>query len=492
MHRGFSRTLAMLSSLAVGAGTAMTAAAPVSAERAPVAHFVVLGAEGDPLDRVEESVLAAGGQVLRSWPQIGVVVAGSSDAGFAAAVRGLPGVVSAGATRNLAELDGHPAVPHRVPPLTALDAPVPVSRDGQEPLAAYQWSMRQIRADRAHAISEGSRDVLVGVLDSQIHADNPDLAPNIDTAASVSCADQGVPDTSPDAWRAPPGSTFRHATAVAGIIAAARNGVGIAGVAPNVRIAAVTLSSDGMVYPEQVICGYVWAAEHGVDVTNASFFADPWVRWCDDDPDQAAAAEAMQRAIDYAADHDVANVTAIGNVNWDLSHPVLDIYSPVTGEPVERLTGDNCRQVPAEAPGVLTVSGIGAQKRKAQYSNYGIRDTDVTAPSGDPNQIPDTPDGNPGITPVNSDGWAYFTGTSAAGPHAAGVVALIRGTHPHWSARRVLAEVRHDANRLPCPPGGVYDPDGTGEWLAHCEGGRSGRGFYGSGLVDALDAVRNG
>lgn len=350
--------------------------------------------------------------------------------------------------------------------------------------------MRQIGADRAHAISGGSRDVLVGVLDTRVHADNPDLAPNIDRANSVSCA-EGVPDTAPQAWTAPPDATFQHATAVSGIIAAASNDVGITGVAPNVRIAAIAIAVDGgMTYPEQVICGYVWAAEHGVDVTNASFFADPWVRWCDDDPDQAAGAEAMRRAIDYAAAHDVVNVAAIGNTNWDLSHPVVDQHSPDNGEPVERLTGDNCTQVPAEVPGVLTVSGVGAQQRKAQYSAYGIRDTDVAAPSGDPNQIPDTPDANPGIlTPVNSHEWAYFGGTSAAAPHAAGVVALVRSTHPEWSARQVQAEVRRDADRLPCPPGGVFDPDGTGAWLAYCEGGRSGRGFYGAGLVDALAAV---
>jgi subtilisin family serine protease len=139
---------------------------------------------------------------------------------------------------------------------------------------------------------------------------------------------------------------------------------------------------------------------------------------------------------------------------------------------------------------VVSVSAVGAQARKARYSNYGIRDVDVTAPGGDVDQIPDTPDHDTGVlTTVNNGGWIHFGGTSAAAPHVAGVVALIRSTHPTWSPRQVTAALARQADRLPCPPGGVYDPGDTGAWLAHCEGGRSGRGFYGHGLVDALDAV---
>jgi subtilisin family serine protease len=464
--------------------TGMTAGPPAAAQEEPVAHFVVLARKGAPLARTEASVRDAGGHVVRSWPQIGVVVATSPDAGFAAAVRPLPGVVAAGATRDLVELAGAPpaakssTVDGRVTPAAA------------EPLAENQWSMRQIRADQANEISGGSRDVVVGVLDYGVEATHPDLAPNIDASRSFGCGDEGIPDTSPGAWDTLPGF-FPHGVAVAGIIAAARNGVGIAGVAPNVRIASVRMAdSDGFIYPEHVICGYVWAADHGIDVTNASWTADPWVRWCDEDPDQAAGLEAMRRAIDYAADRGVVNVAAIGNANWDLSHPVLDDISPDNGEPMERLTGDNCQQVPAEVPGVVTVSGIGAEERKARNSNYGIRDVDVTAASGDVDQFPGTGEDNPGVLTTLSGGqWGYFGGTSAAAPHVAGVVALIRSTHPGWSPTHVVAALERQADRLPCPPGGVYDPDGTGAWLAHCQGGRSGQGFYGHGLVDALDAV---
>ena len=395
-------------------------------------------------------------------------------------------MVAAGATRNLAELTvrRQPASRPSHRPLWTKWPSV------AEPLAAEQWSMRQIRADRANEISGGSRDVVVGVVDGGLDASHPDLAPNVDPRTSVGCGDEGVPDRSPDAW-APFHPDFGHGTAVAGLVGAARNGIGVAGVAPNVRIASVRVSdTDGFVYPEFLICGYMWAAEHGIDVTSASIYADPWMRWCDDDPDQAAARAAMRRAIDYAAHRGAVNVAALGNANWDLSYPVVDDMSPNNGEPFERLTGNNCQMVPGEVPGVVIVSAVGAQARKTRYSNYGIRDVDVTAPGGDVGQFPDTPSRNTGVlTTMNNGAYIYFGGTSAAAPHVAGVVALIRSTHPRWSPPQVTAALARQADRLPCPPGGVYDPDGTGAWLAHCEGGRSGKGFYGAGLVDALDAV---
>jgi hypothetical protein len=488
MRSGVGRVFVV--TVAVAAAGLASGQPAVADRQGPVAHFVVLGPEHGSLAATVRSVRHAGGRVLQRWPQIGVVVVVSERADFAAAVRPLPGVAAAGATRDLVELtegarsrglDDRPA-------LSTKDG-LTLATGGPEPFAANQWSMRQIGADRANEISGGSRELLVGVLDGGVDASHPDLAANVDAANSVGCGHEGVPDTSPDAWAPPP--NFSHGTAVAGIIAAARNGVGVAGVAPNVRVASVRIADDDLwIYPEYAICGYLWAAEHGIQVTSASIFVDPWVRWCDDDPDQAAGVEAIRRAMDYAAGRGVVNVAALGNFNWDMSDPVLDPFSPENGEPVERLTDDGCALVPGEVPGVVAVSATGAANRKTFYSSYGIRDLDVTAPGGDALQIPDTPDRDPGIlTTMNNGAWGYFGGTSAAAPHVAGVVALIRSTHPGWSPRRVVAALHRDADPLPCPPGGWFDPDGTGDWLAYCQGGRSGRGFYGSGLVDALAAV---
>ncbi|WP_018682682.1 S8 family peptidase [Actinokineospora enzanensis] len=492
-------TLAIATATAGLAASTGTAAAAPAAESATPAHFVVLGDEGQSLSRVERAVRDAGGTVVKSWPQIGVVVATSASADFAGTVRRKSGVRAAGATRNLVEL-GAPAPSARAATFVRaqeVEATEGVTTNGGkgtpsdpgDPLSVNQWNLTAIKADKAHSISGGSRDVVVGVLDSGIEATHPDLAPNIDPSRSAGCTNEGVPDTSPAAW-AP--TTSDHGTHVAGIIAAAKNGIGVVGVAPNVRLASVKVVDDGgFIYPEYAICGFVWAAEHGIKVTNNSYFIDPWFLWCRNDPDQRAIATAVTRAVNYSARRGVVNVAAVGNSNWDLSHDIVDTGSPNNGTPETRETGSECLNIPAELPDVVGVSATGVQNLKSYYSSYGRTETDVTAPGGDSKQIPNTPDANGRVlSTVVGGAWGYKQGTSMASPHTTGVVALIRSTHKSWSADRVIAELRHDADRLPCPEGGVYDPTGDGAWKAVCEGGASGRGFYGAGMIDALDAVR--
>jgi subtilisin family serine protease len=496
-------TFRALVATAVGACVASVCAAtaaPAAAQDGPVAHFVVVGPQHGSLHRTEASIRAAGGQVLQAWPQIGVVIATSASADFAATVRHKPGVAAAGASRNLAELGqaaaraaGAAQKQEMLAPADAVaeQAATAAKKAGAvtpEPLEANQWNLRQIKADQANAVSGGKRSVLVGVLDSGIEATHPDLAANVDASKSVGCTNQGVPDTSPAAW-APTTST--HGTHVAGIIAAARNGVGVAGVAPNVRLASVkVVDDDGFIYPEYAICGFIWAAEHSMDVTNNSYFIDPWFLWCTTDPDQNAVIQAVKRAVEYSARKDVVNVAAMGNSNWDLSHPITDSGSPNNSTPVTRTVGNECLDIPDELPGVVSVSAVGPEGRKSYYSNYGVIEADVTAPGGDRMQVAGTPDANGRVlSTVVGGGWGYLQGTSMASPHTAGVVALIRSTHPRFSANQVLGTLGHEADRIACPPGGTYDPDGTGAFLATCQGGRSGKGFYGAGLIDALDAV---
>jgi subtilisin family serine protease len=487
--------MAVIAVLAAAAASGGAAVQPAAAQGEPEAHFLVNSPRGD-LTKAHASIAAAGGTVVQSWPQIGVTVVRSPSADFARSVRRRPGVQSAGASRGLAELPapapfaerllGRDDDVERIVGVTTSDDAA-AAAVAQEPLEANQWGLRMIRADAAHEVSQGSRNVLVGVLDSGVEATHLDLAPNLDASNSVGCTAEGVPDTSPAAWSP---TTSSHGTHVAGTIAAARNGIGVAGVAPNVRIASVkVVDDDGFIYPEYAICGFVWAAEHGMDATNSSYFVDPWVKWCATDLDQRAAAESVGRAITFARKAGSVNVSSTGNENWDLSQPVVDQTSPNHQQPVTRRLTGACRKLPVEVAGVIGVSAVGPTALKSYYSSYGIGDTEVTAPGGDSRVPADTPDGNGRIlSTVVGGAWGYSQGTSMASPHATGVVALIRSTHPTWTVTRVEKELGRQADRLPCPPN-PYDPTGDGAYRATCYGGATGRGFYGAGLVDALDAV---
>src|SRR5207237_509428 len=78
-----------------------------------------------------------------------------------------------------------------------------------------------------------------------------------------------------------------HGTHSARTLAAARNGIGIVGVAPNVKLAAIK-SGDaaGFFFPETVVCAFWWAGTHHFNVTNNSYFADPYYFNCKNDPTQ--------------------------------------------------------------------------------------------------------------------------------------------------------------------------------------------------------------
>jgi len=486
------RGLAAAFVLATAASVSVVAVQPAAAA-APAAHFVVLGPQGGSLAQTEASIKAAGGTVLQSWPQIGVVIATSPSINFAQALRRMAGVAGVGASRALVEFVGPQAASalagtNRLEQLDGtVDSKAGLAPTAFEPLAPNQWDMRLIRADAANGVSGGSHNTLIGILDSGVDALHPDLAPNIDAANSVGCQVDGVPNTSPAAW-APTNSP--HGTHVAGTVAAARNGIGVAGVAPNVRIASVKVVDDGgFIYPEYAICGYIWAAEHGMKATNNSYFIDPWFKNCLDDPDQRAIVQSVQRALNFSARHDVVTVAALGNSNWDLAHAVTDAGSPDNQQTITRVVGNDCPQLPQEAIGVVGVSSVGPTGQKAYYSNYGVGDTEVAAPGGDRFKVPETPDGNGRVlSTIPGGGWGYMQGTSMASPHATGTVALIRSTHPDWSANRAIQALQHQSDRLACPAN-PYDPTGDGQFLANCQGGPSGRGFYGTGLIDALDAV---
>ncbi|GAB3084890.1 S8 family serine peptidase [Pedococcus soli] len=436
---------------------------------------------------VEKAVVASGGVVVQSWPQIGVVIAHSDRAAFRSDVRkhGGNAVQSVGASRTAPVKEGTPtglgaswgpgasgykqghAKPANGDLSGAMTTPAAPAADPRE---AEQWDMVQIKADQAHKITDGDRNVVVGVLDSGIDPDHPDLAANIDVADSVSCTGAGRPDQSAGSWYP---TTSDHGTHVAGTIGAARNGVGIVGVAPNVRMAAVkVVNDDGFIYPEYAICGFVWAGQHKMDVTNNSYYIDPMEFWCGDQPDQAAVLESVSRAVAWSTKRGVVHAAAAGNSAKDLANKTNDTASPNDTTPIPRQINNGCKDIPTELPGVVTVSATNRAEQLASFSNRGLGVIDVAAPGRTILS-----------TVVANNGYGTKSGTSMASPHVAGVLALMKSAHPTWTPEQMVAKLRAQADDRACaaPEGGTSIP---------CTGPASDNSYYGEGIVDALDAVR--
>ena len=452
--------------------------------------YVVLSPQGQSTAKAAARVAAAGGRVVADYRQIGVLVVRSTDPAFAGAVTG-SGVESVASTDGLGTALDDSAT-------TVVAAPDVAAATGNptaEPLWGLQWDMAQINVPEAQAVTTGDPSVVVGVLDSGISSSHPDLATQIAKDKSASCLG-GTVDTAEAAWNP---TTSDHGTHVAGTIAAAINGVGIAGVAPGVKVASVkVVNDDGFIYPEAAVCGFMWAATHGMQVTNNSYFIDPWEFNCRNDARQRPVWQAVQRAIRYSQSQGVLNIASAGNSNVDLQHKFVDASSPNDGSfPVEdRTITGACVDLPAEAPGVVTVSAVGTQQLKSYYSSYGQGVVDVTAPGGDsrqPNPAVSTPANTILSTVINTvtkvNGWGYKQGTSMASPHAAGVAALALSAHPDLSPGALASMLERTAVALPCPEG-VYDPrPGLPIYQAECTGGAR-NSFYGAGNVNAFNVVR--
>jgi subtilisin family serine protease len=489
--------LAVASALSV----ALSLAAQADAAGSSSNYLVVYKSQSVPSDAAS-AITAAGGSLVYGYDKIGVAIASSASSSFAGTLRSNSKVDGVSTTAGFATQ--LPAQPDNSDSTAApvLGTPAP----GNDSLSALQWDMDQIHAPEARAINGGDPSVVVGDIDTGLDYTHPDLAANVDDANSVNCV-SGVPVPGKVAANDDNG----HGTHTAGTIAAAANGIGIVGVAPNVKIAGIKAgNAAGFFFPEAVVCAFMWVGDHHIGVTNNSYFADPWLFNCKNDPDQRAIWTAERRAIKYAQQQGDVVVSATGNQADDLSHPTADATSPDDSTPVLREIHNQCAVVPVEVPGVIGVNANGNLKLKSFYSSYGVSATDVIAPGGDSilQQTAAAPNGRvlstwpaslltvtclPARRVVDASGatYCYQQGTSMASPHAAGVAALIESTGV-TSPGAVASRLENTADPIGCPPDmSIYAffPAVDNGAPQQCQGGIGSNSFNGKGQINALTAL---
>jgi len=480
------------------------ATAARAAATGPTETYLVLYRQNAVPADASASVGHAGGTLVASYPQIGVVVARSDSSAFRTNITSDARVQGAASTMGMGvKLDPAASAVDSADAVIEAGTPAP----GDDSLSGLQWDMAQIKAPEARAINGGSRSILVGDIDTGLDYTHPDLAANVDDAASANCV-SGV---------AVPGKVAAmddngHGTHTAGTIAAAKNGLGIVGVAPNVRIAGIKAgNAAGFFFPEAVVCSFMWAAQHHVQVTNNSYFADPWLFNCRNDAEQRAIWGAERRAVKFAQQSGTVVVAAEGNQADDLAHPTQDVTSPDDTTPVTRDITNACSVMPTEVPGVIGVTANGNLGFKSFYSSYGLGSADVVAPGGDSilQITAAAPNGRvlstwpaslltvtclPARRLVDASGatYCYQQGTSMASPHAAGVVALIMSTGV-TSPGAVTARLQNTADAIACPPDtSIYDffPAVDNGAPQVCQGGVGYNSFNGHGQVNALTALQ--
>ncbi len=559
---------AMVLTAGLVAGQPLAQAAPAKPDPKAETTYVVLMKDAGVGPAAKRAILDAGGTITDQSSKLGYAYVKTANPDFATSVAKSPAVTGAAPERIIGQapktvrpqqvrartydLERMTAVRKslRGEPTIADAAPSPAA----EPLANLQWDMRQIGAtpNGSYAKNVGTKSVKVGIIDTGIDGTHPDIAPNFDSVLSHNFVsdkpDIDGPCEHPSCVDPANEDDDGHGTHVASTIGSPINGLGIAGVAPNVDLVNIRAGQDsGYFFLQPTLEALEYAGDVGVDVVNMSFYVDPWLYNCLDNPADSPAEQTqqrvirttVQRALTYAINKGVLPVAALGNEATDLGNPTSDDTSPdyPAGAAHDRTVDNSCISVPTESRGVVSVSSTGPSTRKAYYSNWGTEQTDVAAPGGDAYDTPTNtrsiqstvlaaypenvakaegtlnPDGTPNTPGVVRDCkgtvcayYQYLQGTSMASPHAAGVAALVVSAHgkrDKVNGGLTLAPARTEkllyktAQQLPCPSPRTYHytrilPEGAGtrESDATCVGSPKKNGFYGHGLVNAYNAVR--
>ncbi len=302
-----------------------------------------------------------------------------------------------------------------------------------DPFVSQQWHIDNIGAKAAWDITKGSDDVVIGIVDSGTDWLHPDLANNIyinkneipdngidddengfiddvngwDFVGNITLSQAFNRQFQPDNNPKPAVGANEHGTHVAGCASAStNNGVGIAAIGFNTKMIPIKCGSDNWTQSgtQGIFRGYqgiVYAAENGADIINCSWGGPGY------NP-------AEQEMINSITEMGVLVVASAGN---------------------DGVSIDENSFFPTGYDNVMSVGSINSNNRKSGFSNFGTR-TDVYAPGG-------------GIySTLPNNRYGNSSGTSMAGPVAAGLAALVKAVNPTWTPHQIAAQLRSTTKSL--------------------------------------------
>jgi len=294
-----------------------------------------------------------------------------------------------------------------------------IEYDGQAQILADEipWGITRINAVNTQSGGFAGSGVKVAVLDTGVDHTHPDLKENYLGGYDFVNKDNDPMDD------------HSHGTHVAGTVAAASNGIGVLGAAPQAGVYAVKVAdSSGYCSYSNIIAGINWAVNNNADVITMSIGG-------------TSSSSTLQSACDNAYSKGIVLVGAAGNSGGAVIYPAA--YSSV-----------------------IAVSAIDSANTRTSWSCYGPQ-VEFAAPGV---SIKSTMPG--GL-------YGFKSGTSMATPHVTGAVALLLSTD--------VSGTSYDANK-----NGMWDPAEIRSRLqmTATDLGASGKdNYYGYGLVNAYAAV---
>ncbi len=301
-----------------------------------------------------------------------------------------------------------------------------------DPLFPQQWSLRNsgqtggtpgadVSAVPAWDVETGSPGVVVAIIDTGVDYTHPDLAANI-WSNPGEIPDNGLDDDGNglvDDVRgydffnldADPMDDNGHGTHVAGIAAAqGDNGIGIAGVAWNVKILPLKfLGSDGGGPISAAIDCIEYAVSQGAQVLNNSWGGFEF-------------SAALELAVQHANDAGILFVAAAGNDAESL---------------------DQSDHFPASfrQPNVIAVAATTDRDELAPFSNYGLNSVPIAAP------------GTNILSTFPGDAYQVLNGTSMSAPFVSGALAVLKSEFPSMTAPQMKSVLLHSADPVPALAG---------------------------------------
>jgi subtilisin len=269
--------------------------------------------------------------------------------------------------------------------------------------------VKQVNAPAAWSTSKG-KGIRVAVLDTGIDFNHPDLKSNyVDGVSFVKGAPKPMDDQG-------------HGTHCAGTIAAAMNGVGVIGVAPEASLYAVkVLDKNATGLFSWSIAGIDWCIQNNMHIVSMSLGSE-------------SVPTAMELICNAAWSKGLLIVAGAGNED---GNPVPPQQSSV--------------DYPAKYSNVIAVSSVDSNGVIAPNSGRGP-EVDLCAPGVDI------------LSTIPGGEYAKMSGTSVACPHVSGVAALAWGAYPSSDNEQIWNLIASTADDL-----GIPGPDSK----------------YGYGRVDA-------
>lgn len=463
-------------------------------------YYSVLFNENSIPASFEKEVKGIGGEVVYTVPEIGFAQVKASAASVAS-IKGISGVSAANPSISW-EVPQSNRINHSV----VLDTEKTTKGKGKkaaEPAAAettsaalwgLQWDIQRITNNGASfELGTGSHDVVVGIIDTGIDRDHPDLAGNLLPGSKNFVPAGGFQGTEPAETGdlAAFDDRHGHGSHVAGSIAG--NGA-MLGVAPDTGIRAYRVFGTSSAESAWIYDAMIAAANDGVDVISMSlsgfdvlgqiFYVDPVTGEKQNLGNDVADFKAYKRAVDYVTKKGSLVVAAAGNdgINLTNKSEVMDFLN-------REYAGDGLYfegagfEVPAVIPGVVTVSATGPNDVLANYSNYGPGSIDIAAVGGDARLYDQYASEGRfseylaqrlfetefNLSASEDGGWYWSIGTSMATPKVSAVAALLVDKYGKMSPAK-LQELLYKKAVDP-----VYGSD---------------QQYFGNGHLDAFDALK--